>query len=266
MKNREIIEFIDRFCAHDEELDTISNADLAYAILAHGYLYIKPGKPTKKFMQRVVESLKSGMVNGVNNYLENMEYSTFPLDKRIHISMAETVLQVVREEFDKKYFKKQSILLDPDEVCDDALLDKYLNLMNEEQLHTFMNNISYCRAYYVAFSNCEIESIIMDELHEHCYTVNPTLPEKAYGLDYLRFVEKNPCYMFDCLSKEEIINAIKREIVWDKSLAGHMARVLYNTGSINSIEPYINLIGSYARTFGGDIYKPDIFYETLYLI
>ena len=99
-----------------------------------------------------------------------------------------------------------------------------------------------------------------------CREINPSLPEKAYGLEYLAFREKNPYYMFDYLSNEEIVDAIKHEIIWNKSLAGHVARMFYNTNSVGTMESYIELISTYERVFKGDIYKPDIFYETLNLI
>ncbi len=265
MKNSEIFQFIDRFCAHDEELDTISNADLAYAILAHGYLYVRPGTPTEKFTVRVIEALKVGAAEGFDNYLED-ECCSWSLDEWIRISMANAALKIARKAFDKKYFKKQILHLDPDEACDDTLIDKYLNLMSKEQLIAFMDYVSYCRARYCTFTTIEIEKEIMDELHERCRQVNPQLPAKTYGLEYLSFREKNPDYMFDYLSNEEIANAIKREIIWNKSLAGHVVRMLYNTNSVGTMDSYIELISSYEHVFKGDIYKPDIFYEALYLM
>ena len=151
MKNREIIQFINRYCANKEDLDVNSNADLAYAILAHGYLYVQPGNPTEKFTLRVIEALKVGATDGFNNYLED-ECCSWSLDEWIRISMASTALQVAREEFDKKYFKKQIKILEPDEECDDVLLDKYLNLMNKEQLVAFMDEVNYYRAHYLTFT------------------------------------------------------------------------------------------------------------------
>lgn len=265
MKNSEIIKYIDRFCACGEELDTSYNADLAYTILAHGYLYVRPGEPTEKFMLKVIKALKAGSADGFNNYLEYGN-SMWPLDEWIRISMAKAAFKVARKAFDKKYFKKQVARLDPDEECDDTLLDKYLNLMSKDQLSAFMDDVSYYRAWYLAFTHIDLETEITDELHKRCLKTNPSLPEKAYGFEYLELREKNPYYMFDCLSKEEIVAAIKREIIWNKSLAGHVARMLYNTNSVEVMESYIELIAAYESTFHGDIYKPHIIYEPLCLI
>lgn len=264
MKNSEIFQFINRFCTNNEEVDPL-NTDLVYTILAHGYLYVRPGKPTENFTMKVIEALKAGATDGFNNYLEG-ECCSWSLDEWIRISMARMALQAARKEFDKGYFKKQIARLDPDEECDETLLDKYLNLMNKEQLVDFMNSVSHCRARYGTFTTIEIENEIMDELHKCCYKFNSLLPEKAYGLEYLALREMNPYYMFEYLSKEEVVKAIKREIIWNKSLSGHVARMLYNTNSIDAMESYIELISSYEHVFKGDIYKPDIFYETLYLI
>ena len=52
-------------------------------------------------------------------------------------------------------------------------------------------------------------------------------------------------------------------IVWNKSLAGHLARMTYHTNGLGVMDSYIELISTYERVFGKDIYNPDIFYETL---
>lgn len=264
MKNSEIIKYIDRFCACGEELDTCNNADLAYTILAHGYLYVRPGKPTEKFTLKMVKAFKAGAVDGFNNYLKNGN-SMWSLSELIRISIASSALKIARKMFDKKYFEEQIASLDPDEVCDNSLLDKYLDLMNKEQLRAFMDEVSYCRANYLVFSTFETEAEIMDGLHNRCREVNLTLPETTSGFKYVSFQSNNPYYLFDYLSQEEIVDAIKREIVFNKSLAGHLARVIYNTNGLGIMDSYIELIGTYEHVFGGDIYKPDIFYETLYL-
>ena len=264
MKNREIIEFIDRYCAHKENLDTTSNADLAYAILAHGYLYVRPGKSTEKFTLRVIKALKIGANDGFDSYLKD-GYNIWPLEEWIRISMAGVALKVAKKFFDKRYFEKQVALLDSDEDCDDTLIDKYLNLMSKEQLNEFMCDVSYHRANDLVFTSFDREVEIMDGLHERCRKVNSTLPEPQSGYEYWAFKTNNPYYLFDYLNKEEIISAIKSEIIWNKSLAGHMARTLYNTDSVMEMDPYIQLIGAYEHVYGKDIYKPDIFYETLNL-
>ena len=262
MKNSEIFKFIERFCINNEELDEL-NTDLVYAILAHGYLYVKPGKATEKFTLKVIEAFKAGANDGFDNYLEDKN-SPWPLDERIRISMARTALRVARKAFNKRYFKKQISHMDPDEACDESLLDKYLSLMSKKQMLDFVSILSYYRAFHMAFTTLKHEEEIMEELHECCRKINPLLPEKAYGMEYLDFRENNPYYMTDYIGNEEFVNAIKREIVLNKSLAGHVARMFYNTNRTYVMESYIALISTYERTFGGDIYKPDIFYENLY--
>ena len=262
MKNFEIIQYIDRFCVCGEDLDTCNNADLAYTILAHGYLYVRPGKPTEKFRSKLVKAFKVGASIGLNNYLVD-RITPKPLDEWIRIEMASAALEVARKMFDKEYFEKQILHLDPDEECGESLLYKYLNLMNKEQLKGFIDELTYCRANYLAFSTFETEMEIMDELHDRCREVNSALPKTTSGYEYAAFQSNNPYYLFDYLSKEEIIHAIKNLIIRNKGLAGHMARQLYNDNSVIDMDIYIDLISTYERTFGGDIYEPHIFYETL---
>ena len=63
MKNSEIIEFIDRYCGRKEDIELL-NTDLVYTILAHGYLYVKPGRAAEGFAMKVIKALKFGAADG----------------------------------------------------------------------------------------------------------------------------------------------------------------------------------------------------------
>ena len=255
MTNREIINYIDRYCAQKEYLDIYMNPGLAFAILAHGYLYMRPDNVSKQFVQGVIKAFKSGALAGFNDYLESCGIL---LDEAIHLSMASAALKVARKMFDKEYFEKQIASLDPEEECDSTLLDKYLNLMNKEQLRSFMDDMSCGSGNYLAFSDFDLWFKINNELNERCRKVNPLIPERPSD-EHRLFHQRNPYYMFDYLSKEEIVDAIKRGIVFNKSLAGHLARMTYNNISTGFMDYYIELIATYERTFGCDIFDPQIF-------
>ena len=260
MKNSEIIKYIDRFCAHKEEIDLI-NIDLVYTILAHGYLYVKPGKTSEKFKKKERKALKVGFQDGIeNSFMDG--WRAYPLDEWIRVSVAKAVLKVARAAFDRDYFAEQITYLDPDEVCDESLLDKYLGLMNKKQLLDFDKAISHCSSWYFAFTTFETMVKTNDELHELCKKANPSLPETT-GIEYVDFQTRNPYYMADYLSREELTDAIYRKILMNKSIAGHLARTFYYTNSVELYEQYIELISTYERTFHEDIYNPDIFYEVL---
>ena len=261
MKNSEIIKFIDRYCAHDNELVTILNADLAYAILARGYLYVRPGEPTEKFASNILEALKVGACAGIDRY-RGYYYDPHSLDEWIRVYMAKEALNVAREAFDKTYFKRQIARFDPDEECDESLLDKYLKLMDKEQLLDFLHEWTYYSQEYLAFSNGS--TAVYNELHECCRMRDPSLPKERY--DYKRgrcLEEDDPYYMAYYLSNEEIIDAIERAIVENKSLAGHIARRFYDTGDIDYMDPYIHLIASYEYATRRDIYNPYINWDLL---
>ena len=256
MKNREIIQYIDRYCVNNEELDTTCNADLAFAILAHGYLYVRPGEATERFESNILDVLKVGMCAGVDKYREYY-FDPHSLDEWIRVCMAKEALVVAREAFNETYFKRQISCLDPDEECDESLLDKYLKLMDKEHLLDFLHMCTYYSQEYLVFSYGSVA--IYKELHERCWEMDPSLPNEWY--DYKRgrsLDEDDPYYMADYLSKEEIIDAIERTIVNNKSLAGHLARMFYISGDIDDMDPYISLIFSYEYTTRGDIYKPYI--------
>ena len=140
MKNSEIIEYINSYCSNNNELDTVFDADLVYTILAHEYLYVKPGIDTEYFFMDVFNALENGTVEGINMFIEE-SVGCCPLDECIRICLAEELLEDARVSFNNEYFEYQIKHLDPDEECDGNLLDKYLNLMNKEQLCDFFYNV-----------------------------------------------------------------------------------------------------------------------------
>jgi hypothetical protein len=258
MKNREIIQYIDRYCAHDEELNCIFDADLAYTILAHEYLYVKPGIDTEYFLRDVYSALVDGTMEGISMF-EAEIVGCCPLDECIRICMAERLLWVAQESFNNEYFEHQIKHLDPDEECDGNLLDKYLNLMNKEQLCDFFYNVCRYSVCYSVFSGGDIAFEIEDELHKCCREMDPALPKERYDSKRnVSYRKEHPYYIADYLSHDEIADAIKRVIVNNKTLAGHVARQFYYTNDFDSLYLYITLISTYERVFRKDLYKPEI--------
>ena len=255
MKNLEIIHYIDRFCARGEELDSNSNADLSYTILAHGYLYIRPGEHTEKFFSDVLDALKVGACNGIEKY-RRCYFHSCSLGDWMRIYMAKEALNVAKEAFDETYFKRQISRLDPDEECDESLLNKYLKLMDKKKLLDFLHMWIYDSPYYFAFANTDLS--VYEELHECCCKKDALLTKEWY--DYF---EDDPYYMSDYLSNEEIIDVIERAMGGNERLAGHFARRFYDTGDDDYMHPYLDLISSYELATGRDIYDPQIFDETL---
>lgn len=258
MKNREIIQYIDRYCAHDEELNCIFDADLAYTILAHEYLYVKPGIDTEYFLRDVYSALVDGTMEGISMF-EAEVVGCCPLDECIRICLAEKLLGYARKSFNHEYFEQQKKHLDPDEECDGNLLDKYLNLMNKEQLCDFFFNVCRYSVCHSVFSCGDIAPKIDDELHKCCREMDPALPKERYDSKLnVSYRQEHPYYMADYLSHDEIADAIQRVIVDSKALAGHVARQFYYTNDFDSLHLYILLLSTYERVFRKELYKPEI--------
>jgi hypothetical protein len=258
MTNREIINFIDRYCAQKKDFDSPLNTDLAFTMLAHGYLYIRPGEDTEKFVSDVLDALKVGACKGIEMY-RRYYFDSYSLDEWMRIYMAEEALNVAKEAFDETYFNTQASRLDPNEECNESLLDKYLKLMDKKQLLDFLHMCTHYSQDYLVFTNGNISVYL--ELHKCCRKKDSSLPQEWYEGRCLN--DDDPYYVADYLSNEEIIDAIERDIVYNKSLAGHLARRLYTTGDIDYIDPYIHLISSYELATGRDIYNPQIYQECL---
>jgi hypothetical protein len=258
MKNSEIIKYINHYCANNNDLDAVSNADLVFTILAHGYLYVRPGKPTTEFTLKIIEAFKAGAIDGFNKHLEPLG-GEWPLDDEIRFAMASAALEVARNTFDKKYFEEQIAFFDPDEECDSSLLDKYLNLMNKEQLCDFFYNVCRYSVCYSVFSGGDIAFEIEDELHKCCREMDPALPKEHYDSKRnVSYRKEHPYYMADYLSHDEIADAIKRVVVDSKTLAGHVARQFYYTNDFDSLHLYILLLSAYERVFRKELYNPEI--------
>lgn len=267
MKNYEIINLINHFCRGQEEWDDYINTDIVFAIVAHGYLYIRPGKTTEEFRMKIMNSISSAVEEGVNNYL-GPDGEIRPFETWLRISLAKAALTVARELFDADYFEEKCAILNANEEENgEYLLDKYLNLMDKDQLVDFEGWINdWCKYYYV-FTPDGTRYEVHKNFNEICREINPSIPTLDNVLEYFEYQEKHPEFdMFDYLSKEEIAKGIAREIIFDRSLAGHMARIFYDTHDTDLIEIYIELTSHYQSIFNRDIYTPyEIFYETLYL-
>lgn len=267
MKNYEIINLINHFCRGQEEWDDYINTDIVFAIVAHGYLYIRPGKDTEEFAMKIMNSISSAVEEGVNNYL-GPDGEIWPFDSWIRISLAKAALTVARELFDADYFEEKYSSYDiNEEETGEYLLDKYLNLMDKDQLIDFDEWIDEWRTHYYVFTTVDMRHEVYRDFNEKCRKINPAVPTHDNMLEYVEYEKNHPEFdMFDFLSKEEIINGISKEIIFDRSLAGHMARLYFDTCDINLIETYIELASHYRSIFHRDIYTPDdIFYETIYL-
>lgn len=267
MKNYEIIDFINHYCANEEEWDDYLNTDLVFAVVAHGYLYVRPGEDTEEFSIKIMNGISSAVEDAVNNYLGKDGFD-WPFETWIRIALAKSALAVAREMFNADYFEEQCEHLDLNEQEDgEYLLNKYLNLMSKKQLADFEVWINYWKTYYYVFTTVETRHEVHKHFNEVCREITPSIPSIDDALEYFAYEEKHSEFnMCDYLSKEQMVEGISREIIFDRSLAGHMARVFYETHDTNLIEIYIELVSHYHSIFDRDIYTPyEIFYETIYL-
>ena len=262
MKNCEIIEHINHFCTSDKEID-LFNTDIAFTILAHGYLYVKPGKDTEAFMEALVHSIKVGVDEGISNFLK-IDDGAHLLDEWIRNGIANAIINVARKAFNAKHFKKQSALLDAEEEVDENMLDKYLNLMDKEQLVSFKYIISDCAACHCVFSNYERQFEADEELNILCRKIDASIPDIHNAFEYITYVDEHFDHIYEILKEEEIAHAIKRPIFPQHMiLAGQMARIYYHSNNYKTIRSYSRMVGTIMRAFDNKVYTPNIFWETL---
>ena len=256
MKNNQIINLINRYCANKEELDAI-NTDVAYTILAHGYLFVKPGEDTDNFMRELAECLKIGVEKDVDNYLGKM-FEPTPIEDFICFSIAKTALKIARKAFDAQYFEEQCALLDGyEEECDEKLLEKYLYLLNEKQFCDFKNLIDESSALFNIFIDSG-ELCVEIEANKLCHKIDASVPSVFKEMKaYLEYRKNNPNYYLNYLDKETLTSLLCRKLTKDVILATNMARTLYYTNDCRLIYCYAEMVIILQRIFNIDVYNPD---------
>ena len=258
MKKNQIVEIINRYCVNKEEPD-FDGSEVIGSILVHSYLFVRPGDDSKKFMTSVLKSLTKGVEEAINNYLEEKYLAN--LEDYILCSTSRSVLDVVREMFDKDYFKKQCICFEEDEdEYDESLLDKYLVMLNKEQVYKFMVNIDWLSEIMGLFSNWR-DPWWRKEINACCREMDSSIPCINCDFEaYSAFTENQPMYMFDYMSKETFIKICRKAITKDVILAGNLAKTLYYTDDYSLIDSYARIAELFQRLFDMDVYNPQITY------
>lgn len=257
MKNIEICEYIKRFCVNKEECGYHNN-DIVYSILAHGFLFVKAGKETDRFMVDLARSLKYGVDEGVTAYFE--EGCVSSVVDCIYNSVAQVAIDIARNAFDADYYNKQLNRMDMnEEESDVSILDKYMALLDEEHLYEFMCLVGSLTFFQDVFGEWKDECTVWDKLYIACRELDRSIPDKEndWGA-YNKFVDSCPRYMFDYLSKESIVSVYRKVITKNEILAGNMARALYYSGDIMMVGSYTRMIAAIQRMFNIDVYKPSV--------
>jgi hypothetical protein len=222
MTNQTLIQTIDRLM--DKNVNrTIFSAEEAFAVIAHGYYYIRPGKNTFKFLDRINKVLEEGWKDRSKMYVEMKD--GVPFEELLLGRMAGKVISVARSMFDKEYYTSQVAKMVRQEEYNDHLLARYMHWLDDEELQSvFEGLLAFKHNYDVFISDKSLEDMML-ELKDKCITVIQESPCYVMRYDeHIEYVNNSLDSIFLYLCRESIIDTICKHIDIDPVLFASMIK------------------------------------------
>jgi len=225
MTNKQIIDAINRYCVNNEEPQKgLDGSEIIYTMLSHSYFFVTPGEKSKKLMEEIVTSITKSVEVGINHYFDL--YQLTSLEFEIFNSVAKSTLSIVRKFFDKDYFENQCAIFDEEEEgYDEALLDKYLFMLDEKQLYEYMAVIDW-----------KWEILGLFETWPDSFKIRKAIDNST--------------------NKEDVAKINRQSITKDLILAGNMAKALYYSNDSTLVDTYARIASTLKKLFDVDVYNP----------
>ena len=210
MTNQTLIQTIDRLM--DKNINrTIFSAEEAFAVIAHGYYYIRPGKNTYKFLDRINKVLEEGWKDRAKMYVEMKD--GVPFEELLLGRMAGKAISIARSMFDEEYYASQVAQMVKHEEYNDHLLARYMYWLNDEELQcVFEGLLTFKHKYDVFISDENLEHMML-ELRDKCVTVIQESPCYVTRYDeHMEYVNDSLDFCFAYLCRESIVDTICKHI------------------------------------------------------
>ena len=120
MTNQKVVKMIKKICGKkyaDVDMNSI------YAVLAHSYYFVKPGKNFEAFHTEIKKAMSKGAKKGATMFIKK-KWNGSAIESCVAWQTAGLVLKVMRAFFDEKYFDEQIARMEDEEHNDEKLLDK----------------------------------------------------------------------------------------------------------------------------------------------
>ena len=238
--SRDVIERIQRVCVTDKRDFVYEEHSLedCLSTALHAYYFVKPGKPTKRFMRRLAQST----IKAIKDGMELSEKVGYPVQAWTGIRLVAHINRLCQKSFDSRWFEYQINRIDEEEL-DGSCLEKYVNNFDKEKLsHLFqlIAHIGYKNQCFMSEHGCQA---LWEEVNRECQIVDNNLPTIRSGYDDF------PMFIFEYLDKEVLEKLLLQHIEKDKDIAAYVARLLYYFEPLVAAE-YIGVAMSYADLFG----------------
>jgi hypothetical protein len=255
MTNKNVIDIIDRLM--DQKTNKIAfNASEAFAVIAHGYYYIRPGKNTFKFLERINKVLEEGWKDRSKMYVETKD--GIPFEEWLLGTMAGKAISIARSMFDKEYYRSQIAKMIAFEEYNDHLLERYMYWLNDEELKDVFEGFLVFKHNYDVFISDENFERMMLELRDKCIAV--IQESQCYVTHYdehMEHVNNSLDFCFAYLCKESIVATICKYIDIDPVLLASMIKTFKYSNSRVAAE-YTGLAIWLMYGFEVDLFAPKI--------
>lgn len=222
MTNQNVIDIIDRLMDPKRE-KIAATANEVFVAIVHGYYYIRPGKNTSKFLQKINKVLESHWKDRPKMYVETKD--EFPFEDYLWGKMAGEALFIARSMFDEDYYTSQLARMTKNETYDETLLKNYLNWLNDEELKSIFGGLLTFKSTLDAFISDENFDNMMEELKNRSLTVVEESPwyMENYG-EHIDNIENNWDFCFSYLCRESIAETIRDYVDEDPLMLATMIK------------------------------------------
>lgn len=222
MTNETLMQTIDRLMGKKAD-KTIFTAGEAFAVIAHGYYYIRPGKKTFEFLERINKVLAEGWKDRPKMYVEMKD--GVPFEELLLGRMAGKAISIARSMFDEEYYASQVAKMIKHEEYNAHLLERYMYWLNDEELQSVFEGILAFKRNYDVFVSDERFEDMMLELRDKSVTVIQESPCYAKNYDeHIEYVNNSLDFCFLYLCRESIIDTICKHIDFDPVLLASMIK------------------------------------------
>lgn len=260
MTNKNIFEIINKLTSttngnYSEDF----TAREIFTAIAHGYCYIRPGKDTAKFLDKIDNISEKYWSDRKKMYSKSKD--GIPFEKWLWWKMSREYLDVIREMFAERtlnYFR-EAMKDDMKNVYDNELLEDYLYHLDMKELKQVFEGIVTFKESNNFFLSDENYKLMMEEFKEcSIYVAEQGAVNQDDFKEHVDYINKTPMFFFNYLCREIIIDIIYRHIDIDPILLAHMIKAYIYTESTNTAAEYTGIAAKLMYGYDIDIFGQEI--------
>lgn len=255
MTNKDVIEIIDRLM-DPNATRAVYYADEVFCLIAHGYYYIRPGKATDRFIKQINKILVRG--RKTRRKTHDKEIGGIPFEDWLIGRMSTEAFCIARSMFDSEYYASQVAKMSMYEEYDESLLERYMHLLDDEELKSVFEGLVTFKLAYNAFISDENFELLEEEFEEKCVAVVQNSSCYAANHDmHMDCIYNNPYSIFTYLRKDTIIDTVCKYVDKDPLMYACLVKAFKYSNPHTAAE-YTGLAIILDYEFEFNIFNPEI--------